>query len=454
MKRLRDDQNGMLILVFLIVLPFLILIATQYLRLSLTSFQVARFDQLHTEAQLTADAGADYAIEQIGQDNTWSGTSGQVQLHSDSSLKTTYEVTVSNPDSNTKIIQVTGRTFWPVNSTAANRSVTIYVTLRPVNTGAFSIVSGEGGLTMSNSAKIVGGSVFVNGEINLSNTAQIGLSTNPVSVQVADQACPKPADSTFPRVCTGADNAGQPIVLNGPSTHIYGTVKATNQTDGTNMSNPGLVAGSVSPQALPTYDRASQKTAATNNMTAAAASCSGTQTITWPANTKITGNVTVGTKCKVTVMGNVWITGTLTVSNSAQLIVSNTMGSTQPVIMVDGSTGATFNNSAQLVSNSSNTGFEIITFYSTASCSPDCSSVAGTDLANSRSIGTINLNQSTNAPNSIFYSYWSQVNVGNSGQIGALIGQTVNLNNNSAITFGTSVSTGSVTWVINGYRRH
>jgi hypothetical protein len=78
MKRLRDNENGMLILVFLIVLPFLILIATQYLRLSLTSFQVARFDQLHTEAQLTADAGADYAIEQIGQDNTWSGTSGEV----------------------------------------------------------------------------------------------------------------------------------------------------------------------------------------------------------------------------------------------------------------------------------------------------------------------------------------------------------------------------------------
>lgn len=454
MKKLRDDQNGMLILVFLIVLPFLILIATQYLRLSLTSFQVARFDQLHTEAQLAADAGADYAIEQIGQDNTWSGTSGQVQLHSDSSLKTTYEVAVTNPDSSTKVIQATGRTFWPANTTTASRSVTIYVTLRPVSTGAFSIVSGEGGLTMSNSAKIVGGSVFVNGEINLSNTAQIGLSTNPVNVQVADQACPKPADANYPRVCTSSDNAGQPIILNGPSTHIYGTVKATNQTDGTNMSNPGLVAGTVSPQALPTYDRVSQKAAATNNMTAAAASCSGTQTITWPANTKIAGNVTVGTKCKVTVMGNIWITGNLTVSNSAQLIVSNTLGSTQPVIMVDGSTGATFNNSAQLISNSGNTGFEIITFYSTAACSPDCSAVTGTDLASSRSVGTINLNQSTNAPNSIFYSYWSQVNVGNSGQIGALIGQTVNLNNNSAITFGTSISTGSVTWVINGYRRH
>jgi hypothetical protein len=306
---------------------------------------------------------------------------------------------------------------------------------------------------MSNSAKIVGGSVFVNGEINMSNTSQIGLSTNPVTVQVADQACPKPADATFPRVCTAADNAGQPITMNGPSTHIYGTVTATNQTNGANMSNPGLVAGTVSPQALPTYDRASQKAAATNIMDSTSASCSGNSAVTWPANTKINGNVTVSTQCKVTVMGNVWITGTLTVSNSAQLIVSNTLGSTIPVIMVDGNGGVTLNQSAQLVSNSSSTGFEIITFWN-ATGDPNATSVTGLDLANSRSVVTMALNNSSSAPNSVFYAYWSEVSVGNSGQIGALVGQTVNLNNNSAITFGSSISTGSVTWVVNGYRRH
>ena len=454
MKNIRNNHQGMILLVFLMTLPFLILIATYYLRLSLTSFQVARLDQLHTEAQLAADAGADYAVEQISQDNTWSGTGGEVQIHSDSSLRTTYAVSLVTDTSSLKTLAVTGRTYWPANTTSARRSVTVYVDLRPVTTGSFSIVSGEGGLLMSNSSKIVGGSVFVNGEINLSNTAQIGLSTNPVDVQVADQACPKPADSNYPRVCTGADNAGQPIVLNGPSTHIYGTVKATNQTNGSGMSNPGLTSGNVTPQSLPSYDRSAQKAAATNNMTGAAASCSGTQTVTWPSNTKITGNVTVDTKCKVTVAGNIWITGTLTVSNSAQLVVSNSLGSTIPVIMVDGIGGVTLNQSAQLVSNSSSTGFEVITFWSAAGCSPDCSNVTGTALSTSRSTITMALNNSSSAPNTVFYAYWSEVSVGNSGQIGALIGQTVNLNNNSAITFGSSVSTGSVTWVVNGYRRH
>lgn len=455
MRSLRNNQKGMILLVFILTIPFLILIATYYLRLSLVSFQVARLDQLHTEAQLAADAGADYAVEQIAQDNSWTGTGGEVTLHTDSSLKTTYQASLVVDTSAKKTLAITGRTYWPVNKTPAARSVTVYVDLRPVTTGAFSIVSGEGGLFMSNSSKIVGGSVFVNGEVNLSNTAQIGLSTNPVNVQVADQACPKTGDmSSYPRVCTGTDNAGQPITMNGPSVHIYGSVKATNQTSGTGMSNPGLVSGSVTPQALPTYDRNTQKAAVTTTMDASAASCSGSDNITWPANTKITGSVTVSTKCKVTVQGNIWITGTLTVSNSAQLVVSNSLGSTVPVIMVDGTGGATFKQSAQLTSNTSSTGFEIITYWSAASCTPDCSTVTGADLAGSRGVTTIALNNRSSAPNTIFYAYWSQVSVGNSGQIGALIGQTVNLNNNSAITFGSSVSTGSVTWVVNGYRRN
>lgn len=452
MKHLRKQQKGSIILVFLITLPFLILLAMYYMHLALTSFQVARFDQLHTEAQLAADAGADYAVEQIGQNNSWAGTGTDVVLHSDSKIKTTFSASVTG-DNNSKTVAVTGKTYWPASATVPSRTVSIYVELRPVAAGTFSVITGEGGLTMNNNSKVVGGDVFVNGQINLSNSAQIGLSTKPVTVEVADQACPQPPDSTYPRVCNNGEGS-QPITINNLA-HIYATVKATNQTNGNGMSNTGLVLGSsVSPQALPTYNRAAQKAAVTNNLTGSAASCSGSQTQTWPANTKITGNVTISTKCKVTVQGNVWITGSLSMSNSSQLIVANTLGSTVPNIMVDGSAGATFANSSQLVSNSSGTGFEILTFYSTASCSPDCSSVTGTDLYNSRNVTTISLQNSASAPNTIFYSYWTQVQIGNSGQIGAVIGQTIGLNNAGTISFGSSTELGGpTTWVVQGYRR-
>jgi len=140
-------------------------------------------------------------------------------------------------------------------------------------------------------------------------------------------------------------------------------------------------------------------------------------------------------------------------ANTSQLIVSDALGATKPVIMVDGSTGATFDNSATLVPNASGTGFEVITFYSKASCSPDCTSVTGTDLNNSRSVTTITLLQSSSGAGTIFYAYWTEVSVGNTGQIGALIGQTINLNNNGTITFTTSTGTGTSSWIVNGYRR-
>ena len=448
-QRFNQQQHGTILLLFLITMPFLILMATYYMRLSLTSYQVANLDQQHTAAQLAADAGADYAVQQFSLDNNWTSTGGEIELQDDGKLRTTYEASISGDDT-VKTIAVTGYTYRSASPTAVERSVSINVDLRPVNSGSYSVISGAGGLIMSNSSKIVGGDVLINGSISLSNSAQIGLSTTPVNVQVAHQICPNPPNATYPRVCNSGEN-GQPITLNNNS-HIYGTVKATNQTNGSGMSNPGLVSGTVAPQDLPTYDRNAQKAAVTTTITSAAGSCSG-GTKTWLANTKITGNVSISNGCRVTVEGNVWITGNLSLSNSSQMVVANTLGATRPNIMVDGSSGATLSNSSQMLSNTTGTGFEIFTFYSTASCSPDCATVTGTDLANSRTRTTISLNNSSAAPNTILYAYWTQVDIGNAGQIGALIGQTIRMSNNSTITFGTSTGTGEVTWVVKGYRR-
>lgn len=450
MKSANSNQNGSILLIFLITLPFLIMVALAYTRLSLTSFQVGRSDQFHTAAQLAADAGADYAIQQISTNNAWAGTTGESLLQNDGKMRTTYAVSVTGNDT-AKTLAVTGKTYFPATATTPSRSVSIVIDLRPVNSGNYSVISGAGGLFMSNSSKIVGGDVFINGEVKLSNSAQIGLSIKSVTLNVAHQICPNPPDTTYPRVCNSGEN-GQPISLTNDA-HIYATVKANNQTNVNNISNPGLVPGSVTPQPLPTYDRSSQKAAVVNYLTGAAASCSGNTVKVWAANTKITGNVNLSNQCKVTVEGNVWITGNLTISNTSALIVTDLLGTSRPYIMVDGSAGARFSNGAELTPNVSGAGFEIITFYSSASCSPDCTSVTGPDLANSRSITTIDMANSASAPSSIFYAYWTQVQISNSGQIGALIGQTIKLSNSSTVTFGTAASTTDRVWVVNGYRR-
>jgi hypothetical protein len=444
-------QQGSALLAIVLVFPFLALIAVYYMELSVSSLRVARKDQFQTHAQFATDAGIDRAIQEINADGSWTGTGSEIELFNNGLVRTTYQTTVADVSGN-KVVTTVGRTYSPVTNTTPDSTITIEADLRPITAAEFSLVTGVGGLYMSNSAKIMGGDVYVNGEIEMSNTAQIGLSTNPVNLSVAHQNCPIPANASYPQLC-GPGN-GEPISLNN-SAHIYGDVKANNQVDGSDMSGPGLTASSgVAALPLPAHDRDAQKAAVTTTITGAAASCSGSQTRTYAANTRINGNVTISNNCIVTVEGDVWITGNLSISNSGQMRVSNSLGTTRPDVMVDGSSGATFSNSSRLVSNTSSTGFQIITYRSRASCSPDCANVTGTDLYNTRNDVTISLSNSAEGPNTIFYARWSRVNLNNSGQIGALVGQTVQLSNSGTITFGTSVPGGGTTgYVLDGYRR-
>ena len=120
--------------------------------------------------------------------------------------------------------------------------------------------------------------------------------------------------------------------------------------------------------------------------------------------------------------------------------------------MVDGSSGANFSNSSILAANISDTGFEIYTFANSTG-NPDAD-VTGNNLFNSRNTVTIKLDNSASADKTIFYAYWSRVQIANTGAIGALIGQSVELKNTGTITFGTSIAGGgSTTWIVNGYRR-
>lgn len=457
--KLLRNQQGSLLIPLIIVVPMLLLILASYMDLNAASFKIARRDQQNTHAQFAVDAGVEVGVQEINADNAWLGTTGQIDLHNDGTTRTTYEVTVADNGADNKTMTVIGRAYRPTTSASPESTVHLEINLRAVRSGLYSVVSGVGGLIMSNSAKILGGDVFINGKVTLSNSAQIGLITSPVNLSVAHQSCPNPPNATYPVVCNSGQN-GQPITLNNTS-HIYGTVKANNQTNTTNITNPGLqspyclvpAAGPncVTPEPLPPHDRDAQKAAISSTVTGASAGCSS-GTKTWAANLKITGDVVVSNSCKITVEGNVWITGSLEVKNSAELIVSNSLGATRPVIMIDG-LEAEFSNSSVLRSNSSNTGFQIITYKSDAACSPDCADVTGVDLFNSQGDTTIQLDNSASGPNTIFYARWTKVRVSNSGQIGALVGQTVELTNSGTITFGTSTGTGTVFWIIDGYRR-
>lgn len=455
-SRLKITNNRGFVLVTILVTTLLIaLTGIATTQLVLSNLQLANAESYRVNTQLAADAGLDDAIQNLNQDQTYIGSGGEVVLFEDDKKIVKYQTTIT-PDADPlkKYLEVTARTFAPKTSPTPRNTRKYHVELRGVSGGNFSVVTGVGGLIMTNSAKIVGGAVYVNGEITMSNYAQIGLTTNPVTVRAAHQNCPSPPDATYPRTCNSGEN-GEPITFNN-SAKIYGEVKGTNQTNGANMYNPGLVPGSVPPTALPTHDRNAQIAAVTSTQTGASAGCNN-GTKVWPANLKITGDVTISNTCKVTVEGDVWITGKFTMTQSAELIVQNGL-TIPPNVMIDGINGLDAGNSSIFKSNTSPTpvGFRILTYYSRAACSPDCANVTGTDLFNSRNDVTIKLNNNASGPQTEFYARWTRVTISNSGNIGALVGQTVELANSGTITFGTSVagvSGGISAWVVKSYRR-
>src|SRR3990167_299597 len=103
MKIFKSSSDGSILLPLIIVLPFLMLIAGSYMDSTVASFRLARGDQLHTHAQLGADAGADYAAQQINQTAGWTGTAGEVELINNTDNRVTYQVSVTdnNPSSKT-----------------------------------------------------------------------------------------------------------------------------------------------------------------------------------------------------------------------------------------------------------------------------------------------------------------------------------------------------------------
>ena len=453
-------KSGFALPLVIAIFPFIIFLGLVAAELALTGIKIARADNHDIHAQMAADAGADFALNQLNSDSTWTGTAGPVAVHGDSDLDSDFIVSVTPIDDRSKSIIVTG-TSNNDNGQLSERSIEVIV--RGVGGGSLSVVTGVGGLFMSNSAKILGGNVFVNGEVQMSNTAQIGLESNPdeTELRVAHQVC---GTSDYPRVCAENEN-GEPINISSPA-QVFADVFANNQADGDRMSSGGLLSYQpvtdtdnppIQPQELPEHDRQAQIDNIDTSMTRSGnnASCTlNNGTKVWEANTRIEGDVVINKKCTVTLRGDVWIDGGLDMAQNGVIVIDNAIPSSAdlPSIMIDDE--FEMRNSSEIRANTNGVGARIITYKSAASCSPDCSDVTGTDLQNSRSIPTISLTQQSAGSESLFYAKWTQVDVGNSGGVGALVGQTINLNQSAAVTFGTTAADGSpARWVIDSYKR-
>lgn len=457
---LRSSQQGVVLITVILVGMILTFVGVSLADVAIKQHRITTEKVFDANALLVAEAGIERSVYAINQDNTFTGYATEQEFFDNTSQgRGTYQTIVSNGAGNERLITSTGKVYSPNGDNAIASTRKVRVSLVGTSSAGYSVYTGPGGLILSGSANVTNSEIYVNGYVSLSGSAQIGTNTKPLNVNVANRRCPLGANpgATYPTVCTLASQ--QPITLSG-SSKIYGSVCATGQSTSTRIypgsGGQGLIPGCVTSATIeqPYYDRAAHIAkmsplagyASTNSTYA----CGGSQTKTWPANLRLNGNLTLGGSCTLTVTGDVYITGDLTLDGSVRVKVAEGL-TTQPVIVVDGKINS--GGSGALIANSLGTGFRFISFKSAAACGASCTSLSGTDLYNSQNLETIKVDGSASLAGMVFQAYWGKASIGGSGNIGSVIGQTVNLSGSGTIVFGLALSSGVSTWTIRSYQQ-
>ena len=131
--------------------------------------------------------------------------------------------------------------------------------------------------------------------------------------------------------------------------------------------------------------------------------------------------------------------------------VAESAGTARPVVLVDGTIDV--GGSGQIIANSFGTGIHFISMKSNAACGSTCTTLSGTALKNTQSYQTINVGGAANLSGMIFQAYWGKVSIRGSGNVGAAVGQTVDLSGAGTVTFGTKLSTGNKIWTVTSYQQ-
>ncbi|HXH26380.1 MAG TPA: hypothetical protein VNG90_00630, partial [Candidatus Acidoferrum sp.] len=340
-----SKQQGWFLVSAIVMTTLLTAVALSIAGLVVLQYQHTVREEFVQNAELVAEAGIEQSVNELNTSDTFSGYPTAQQFFSNTAQgKGTFTTTITDNADKSKTIVATGLLYRTSADTTPYITRKIKVTVVGTASSGFSVVTGPGGLILGGSANVTNSNVYVAGTITMNGSSKIGTATNPVTVDAGNDACPTGANPgpTYPQVCSGT----QPITM-APSTNIYGTVCATGQTSTgpnnniqTGNGGAGLEVGCTAPIASqPTYDRSGIIGGVTTTVsgTSGTYACSGNKSITLPANVKITGTtVSWGNSCKITVSGNVYIPGNLSVGGAVQIITSAGVGTTRPIIIVDG----------------------------------------------------------------------------------------------------------------------
>lgn len=306
---------------------------------------------------------------------------------------------------------------------------------------------GPGGVKIEHSP-MTAYDVSIQGSLTVNSFGSMGTSASPANLKVANRGCGSGVN--YGSILCGT-KAIAVATYPFPLGTVYGDVCATNQTDATNIAPgangtdfvKGLISGCVAPEVrLPVFDKAAHTSSMTQ--TRAGSSLGGCNHIISPdrvleAKTTYTGDIGInGPSCKLTIKGDVYITGNLGVSYSS--ICVDPSLTKRPTIVVNGQVslfgvtgcaGAAKSNSPIFISFKSSD--------STCSSSATCNVVpAGTiqstittQMASSTFSPAIWVSATT-VPYATYYAYFGGMSITATGAgtlAGAIISQVLEVGN-------------------------
>lgn len=291
----------------------------------------------------------------------------------------TYWIVVDMPNQTSNSGYLLAETVSSTTSAYANGSV---------KTGSWSSSDGGTWSVPSSTAGDIFFSLYYNG--NISTITDVTISGDPYFLWARE---------------IYNSNAGSGI------TYCQNSVSTTPSICNTSRPDPAVATSILSPNDYTSWESSAMSGTTTGSLSVS----SGNITL---SNRKIVGDLSIDdTSTVVSLTGNLWITGNLTLSNEATLRIDPSMGARDFVVLVDGAIHIENNGGTVMGSGSANSFILLVSRCSVSACPG----------------GSVNLDnnayaQAIIAPNGI-------VHLSNNATVNAIVAQGVTMNNNANIIY-------------------
>lgn len=170
---LQKNQGGMLVAMVIIILTFIVTVGVLLIGFVMDEALITRGRSEDTMAFMAADAGIEWSLHELNDDDTYAGTGSEVTLADNSRYLITYQTTVVPGlyANSQKLITSTGRLFRKPDTTnpVSKRTVELEVQSGSINF-EHTLQTGNGALYLYGNVGLTG-DVFANYIISIQNTA-------------------------------------------------------------------------------------------------------------------------------------------------------------------------------------------------------------------------------------------------------------------------------------------